>query len=76
MIFMVAIRKILDVLEISKKDQLTSEHKTVILENQISSLEIILSTSQKSQFDYTQSHFNNLCLTTQEAQIIQKRLLR
>ena len=48
--FMVAIRKILDLLEISKKDQPTSEHKTAILENQISSLEIILSTSQKSQF--------------------------
>ena len=45
---MVAICKILDLLEISKKDQSTSEHKTAILENQISSLEIILSTSQKS----------------------------
>ena len=46
--FMVAICKILDLLEISKKDQPASEHKTAILENQISSLEIILSTSQKS----------------------------
>ncbi|AXH33869.1 ABC transporter ATP-binding protein [Francisella opportunistica] len=66
--FMVAIRKILDLLEISKKDQPTSEHRIAKLENKVNSLEITLSKSQKTKFDYTQNHFNNLCLTTHEAQ--------
>lgn len=81
---MVAVRKILDLLEISKKDSPTSEHKNAKLETEVTSLEIALPDYQKARFDYTQNHFNNLCLTRQQAQkllnaflmIIQKRLLR
>ncbi|WP_043024587.1 ABC transporter ATP-binding protein [Francisella tularensis] len=66
--FMVAVRKILDLLEISKKDSLTSEHKNAKLETEVTSLEIALPDYQKARFDYTQNHFNNLCLTRQQAQ--------
>ncbi|APC95512.1 ABC transporter ATP-binding protein [Francisella tularensis subsp. novicida] len=66
--FMVAVRKILDLLEISKKDSSTSEHKNAKLETEVTSLEIALPDYQKARFDYTQNHFNNLCLTRQQAQ--------
>ncbi|AJI51648.1 hypothetical protein CH68_2000 [Francisella tularensis subsp. holarctica] len=66
--FMVAVRKILDLLEISKKDSPTSEHKNAKLETEVTSLEIALPDYQKARFDYTQNHFNNLCLTRQQAQ--------
>lgn len=66
--FMVAIRKILDLLEISKKDSPTSEHKNAKLETEVTSLEITLPDYQKACFDYTQNHFNNLCLSRQQTQ--------
>ncbi|OIN83974.1 ABC transporter ATP-binding protein [Francisella sp. TX07-6608] len=66
--FMVAVRKILDLLEISKKDSPTSKHKNAKLETEVTSLEIALPDYQKARFDYTQNHFNNLCLTRQQAQ--------
>ncbi|MBD5784274.1 antibiotic ABC transporter, partial [Francisella tularensis subsp. holarctica] len=58
--FMVAVRKILDLLEISKNDSPTSEHKTANLETEVTSLEIALSDYQKARFDFTQKHFNHL----------------
>lgn len=68
--FLVATRKILDLLEISKKDEIPSEHKQAMLKEEVDRLEINLSDDQKTVFDYKQNHFNKLCLETQDAQTL------
>lgn len=68
--FLVAIRKTLDLLEISEKEDISLEHKNAKLKEDVNLLEITLSESQRSAFDYTQNHFNKLSLTAKDAQML------
>ncbi|AIT09522.1 ABC transporter ATP-binding protein [Candidatus Francisella endociliophora] len=68
--FLVATRKILDLLEISKKEELPSEHKRAEFKEDVRLIEIALSDGSKSTFDYTQNHFNKLSLPTKDAQTL------
>lgn len=66
--FLVATRKILDLLEIAKKDEIPLEHKQAELKNDVELVEVSLSDGTRSSFDYTQNHFNKLSLPTADAQ--------
>lgn len=68
--FLVAIRKILDLLEISKEEKRPCEHKSAELREDMNLVEIALADGSKSIFDYTQNHFNKLNLHTNDAQTL------
>lgn len=67
--FLVAVRKILDLLEISQEDKVRAEHKEAKLADNVVSLDVILADDeQKYTFDYTQNQFYELCLSINSAQ--------
>ena len=65
--FLVATRKVLDLLEISDQQEISSEHKNTELTADVRLLEVNLGDGQEYSFDFNQNNFNKLSLSTQAA---------
>jgi ABC-type bacteriocin/lantibiotic exporter with double-glycine peptidase domain len=68
--FLVATRKVLDLLEISDQQEISSEHKNAELTADVRLLEVNLGDGQEYSFNFNQNHFNKLSLSTQAAQAL------
>ncbi|MED7818949.1 MULTISPECIES: ABC transporter ATP-binding protein [unclassified Francisella] len=68
--FLVATRKILDLLEISDRQEISSEHRSAEFTEGVDLLEINLGNAQEYSFDFSKSHFNKLSLSTDAAQML------
>lgn len=68
--FMVAVRKILDLLEISEGQKDSIQHKEASIVNTISSIDISVSDDQRYYLDYEKDNFHQLCLSVGGAQKI------